>query len=97
MAPGIWQIAAFIVLGGTVVTYFLNNWALRHAESSQVTLYIYLQTVVATSLATAMGKPLPGTRFFLAALLVGAGLFWESNAAARRRRQSLASSSEPVE
>ena len=69
----------------------------RYAESSQVTLYIYLQPVVATLLALAMGKPLPGSRFFIAAVLVGGGLFFESYAAARRRRRSRASPDEPVQ
>lgn len=72
--PGIFGWVAFAILGSTVTTYLLNNWALRHADSSLVALYIYTQPIVATALSTAMGHDLPGGRFFLAAALVFAGL-----------------------
>ncbi|MDA0373071.1 MAG: DMT family transporter [Planctomycetota bacterium] len=74
VAPGVFGWVAFAILGSTVTTYLLNNWALRHADSSLVALYIYTQPIVATALSTAMGHDLPGTRFFLAAALVFAGL-----------------------
>ena len=37
------------IVGATVFTYLLNNWALGHVESSLVVLYIYLQPIVATT------------------------------------------------
>lgn len=43
----------FAILGGTLMTYFLNNWALAYAKSSQVALFIYLQPIVAAILAFA--------------------------------------------
>ncbi|MCC6276762.1 MAG: DMT family transporter [Oligoflexia bacterium] len=41
---------AYIVLGSTVATYFLNNWALSKAESSFVGLYILLQPLITSIL-----------------------------------------------
>lgn len=90
VSSAIWPLAIFSIVGATVVTYALNNWALRHVESSMVTLYIYLQPVIATSLAIATGRAVPGPRFFVAAILVCSGLFWESVAARQRRRRRLA-------
>lgn len=90
LRPGIWPLAAVSIVGGTVLTYLLNNWALQYADGSQVTLYIYVQPIVATGLSIAIGRQVPDTRFFTAAVLIGAGLFVESFAAARRRRQRLA-------
>lgn len=36
----------FAILGGTVLAYILNNWALSRINSSDVSLYVYLQPVV---------------------------------------------------
>lgn len=41
----------FNIVGATILTYFLNSWALAHAQSSQVAIYIYLQPVVASAVA----------------------------------------------
>ncbi len=51
MTPVLWFSAAFAVIGTTLLTYFLNFWALAHARSSSVALYIYLQPVVASAVA----------------------------------------------
>lgn len=74
--------AAYVVLFGTVLTYMLNTWALRHTHSSQVALYINVQPLVAASLNAAMGAPLPGYRFFASLALVAGGL-WLQNGAKR--------------
>ena len=62
----------------TVITYLLNTWALRHTRSSQVALYINVQPIVAAALSTAMGKPMPGWRFFVALVLVSFALFLQT-------------------
>ena len=36
----------FAIIGGTVLAYLLNNWALKRIHSSDVSLYVYLQPVV---------------------------------------------------
>jgi drug/metabolite transporter (DMT)-like permease len=40
-------LAAYSIIGATIITYFLNNWVLKRIESSKVALFIYLQPVVA--------------------------------------------------
>lgn len=39
--------AAYTIIGATLITYFLNNWALKRAPSGNVALFIYLQPIVA--------------------------------------------------
>ena len=39
--------AVFSIIGATLLTYFLNNWALKRAASGNVAIFIYLQPVVA--------------------------------------------------
>jgi len=51
MTPVLWFSTAFAVIGTTLLTYFLNFWALAHARSSSVALYIYLQPIVASAVA----------------------------------------------
>ena len=51
MSSNLWFCAIFAVLGTTLLTYFLNFWALAKSKSSSVALYIYLQPVVAAAVA----------------------------------------------
>lgn len=54
--PGkVWGIAVFIVLCATYGTYLLNAWSLRYATATVVSIYIYLQPVLASLLAIAIG------------------------------------------
>jgi drug/metabolite transporter (DMT)-like permease len=76
-APTLW-FALYGVVFATVLTYLLNTWALRHAHSSQVALYINVQPLVAAALNTAMGAPPPGHRFFTALVLVALGLWLQA-------------------
>ncbi|MBT3234687.1 MAG: DMT family transporter [Bdellovibrionales bacterium] len=41
----------YTVIGATLLTYFLSNWALVHVDSGKVSLFIYLQPVVASMVA----------------------------------------------
>jgi drug/metabolite transporter (DMT)-like permease len=77
--PYVW-LAIYAVLAATVLTYFLNTWALRHTHSSQVALYINVQPLVAASLAAALGEGLPGQRFTVALVLVAFGLWLQTRA-----------------
>jgi drug/metabolite transporter (DMT)-like permease len=79
--PLLW-FALYVVLAATVLTYVLNTWALRHAPSSQVALYINVQPLVAAVLNTAMGAPWPDHRFYVAFAMVGFGLWLQSGARA---------------
>jgi drug/metabolite transporter (DMT)-like permease len=69
----------FAVLGATVLTYFLNIWALRRTHASHVALYIFLQPIVAALLGVLVLAETVGFRLLLAMLLVGGGLFLRDN------------------
>ncbi len=52
----IWYSITFLIVGATFLTYLLNGWALRHANSSLVGAYIYLQPILASIIAIILGK-----------------------------------------
>ncbi len=52
----IWFSISFLIFGATFITYLLNAWALRNANSTLVGAYIYLQPVLATIIAMSLGK-----------------------------------------
>jgi drug/metabolite transporter (DMT)-like permease len=64
----------FAVLGGTLLTYFLNFWALAHAKSSSVALFIYVQPIVASALAWFWFGEVVTLRTVLSILLIFGGL-----------------------
>ena len=47
LSSTVWYAAIYTIIGATLLTYFLNNWALKRAPSGNVALFIYLQPVVA--------------------------------------------------
>ncbi len=52
----IWLVIGYVVIGVTVFAYFLNAWGLQFVNSSVISIYIYLQPILATSVATLMGS-----------------------------------------
>jgi drug/metabolite transporter (DMT)-like permease len=50
VSPRAWLALALVILGPTVAAYLLQAWALRHADSSVVAAYVYVQPVLATFL-----------------------------------------------
>ncbi|PYQ29442.1 MAG: hypothetical protein DMF56_10765 [Acidobacteria bacterium] len=50
ISPRAWIVLAIVVAGPTVVAYLLQAWALRHADSSSVAAYTYVQPVLASFL-----------------------------------------------
>lgn len=71
----IWGAIAFVTIGATFLTYVLNAYALKHASSSLVGSYIYLQPVLATLIAVIAGKDLLSLEKFISMLIVFAGVF----------------------
>lgn len=88
LEPQVWPWALHAILGATVGTYLINVWALRHAESSVVALYIYGQPIVATGLSIALGIEALDPRVYLAALFVFAGVGLRAATQHRRQRMS---------
>ena len=79
----IWWTGVAIVVGPTVGTYMLNNWALSRAESSQVALFIYLQFLIASPISAIFLDDPVGWELVPAAMLVFAGVAF--SVTARRR------------
>lgn len=50
VSTGAWLVLAAVVVGPTVIAYLLQAWALRHADSSVVAAYTYVQPVLASIL-----------------------------------------------
>lgn len=73
----------YSVICGTIITYFLNMWALARTASSSVALYIYLQPIVAAILALVVFNEPVSKRSLVAMLLIFSGMlvetrFWSS-------------------
>lgn len=64
----------FSILAGTLLTYFLNLWALARVKSSEVALYIYFQPFVATLLAWLWFSEVPSLRTLVAAAFIFSGI-----------------------
>jgi drug/metabolite transporter (DMT)-like permease len=75
LTPRLEACMAFAIVGGTLLTYFLNNWALAKAPSSLVALFIYLQPVVTALLAWGwLGTPITA-RMVVSTCLIFTGMF----------------------
>lgn len=81
-----WAAFAYVIVCGSVLTYGLNTWVLRHLSASRVASFVYLQPVVGAFLAwLVLGEPLTW-RVFAAGGLIFAGVALADRAAARSRR-----------
>lgn len=64
----------YAVIGGTILTYFLNIWTLARAKSSSVAIFIYLQPLVAIPIAWYYFDETPTIRTWLSILLIFSGM-----------------------
>ncbi len=74
MTPTLWGAVLFAILGATLATYFLNFWALAHAKSSHVAVFIYLQPVVTSVITWLWYDEVVTLRTVLASGLIFVGL-----------------------
>lgn len=74
----IWLAIGFVTVGSTFLTYVLNAYALKHASSGLVGSYIYLQPVLATLIAIALGKDMLTIEKFISMLVVFGGVYLAS-------------------
>ncbi len=72
--PFVWLLGAYIIIGPTVLAYFINYWALRHASSSLVAFFVYLQPLVAATFAAVFLAEAITVNLVLSFLLVAAGI-----------------------
>jgi drug/metabolite transporter (DMT)-like permease len=87
LPPSFWLLAAYVIVCATVLTYFLNYYALGHTDSSMVALFIYLQPPIATALSAALLGERPDARFYVAAAGIFAGVYLAVRAERRLRLQ----------
>jgi drug/metabolite transporter (DMT)-like permease len=72
--PHVWLALLYIVVVPTVLTYYLNAWALGRVEPSVVAVYIYLQPLIALALAPLVLGERLSPRTFVSAALIFAGV-----------------------
>jgi drug/metabolite transporter (DMT)-like permease len=70
----VWLAVAYIIVVPTVGAYYLNAWALGRVPPSTVAVYIYLQPLIAFSLAPLLLGEKLSWRTFVAAGLIFAGV-----------------------
>jgi drug/metabolite transporter (DMT)-like permease len=70
----VWIAMIYNIVGATVITYYLNSWALARVNSSLVALFIYLQPVIAVFFAWYTFDEVPELRMFLAIGMIFSGV-----------------------
>jgi drug/metabolite transporter (DMT)-like permease len=71
----VWGAVAYVVVGTTFLAYYLNNLAMRWVNPSVVSVYIYLQPLIATGIALWVGKYALTLNQMLATVLIFAGVY----------------------
>jgi drug/metabolite transporter (DMT)-like permease len=70
----VWKMG-FVVLGTTFATYLLNIYALKHLSASTISVFIYLQPLIAISYAIYSGADQLNTIKIIAGFLVFFGVY----------------------
>lgn len=86
LSPTAWGAAAGVVAFCTVGAYALNSWALARTSASTTALFVYVQPVVAATLAALVLGERPKRSTFVAAGLIFAGVLlasWPARAKSR--------------
>lgn len=65
----------FIILGVTVLVYFLSNWAMRTVNPTLVGAYVYTQPVFATFIAVVFFGEMLSLQHISAAIMVFSGVY----------------------
>ncbi len=71
----IWWNIAYVILGTTVIVYFINIWAMKKVNPSTVGAYIYVQPVFATLIAAMFFEEIMTIKHLIAAMLVFGGVW----------------------
>ena len=73
--PQVWMAIAYVLICTTFLAYLLNAVALKHVTPSVVSIYIYLQPLLATGIALLLGKDVLTTTKVAAGVLIFSGVF----------------------
>ena len=83
-----WEIA-FVVVCTTFIAYLLNSSALKQLSPSTVSIYIYLQPILATLFAVFLGSDSLDSQKIIAAILIFFGVYLVSVRSLKSRKQKL--------
>ena len=84
----IWEVV-FVVVCTTVIAYFLNSYALKSLNPSTVSIYIYLQPVLATLFAIFRGSDFLDEIKIISALIIFFGVYLVSVLPLKEKRQKV--------
>ena len=74
LTPALFGAMVYVIIGATVVTYFLNLWAVKRVVATRVAIFIFLQPLIAATLGVAFRGEEVTLRFGIAAGLILAAL-----------------------
>ena len=80
-----WWSVIFVVIGTTFFAYLLNTLALRELSAGVVSVYIYLQPLIAAAFAMLLGKDVPNMLHLLAALLIFVGVWLTTKSVVKKQ------------
>ena len=72
---GAWGALVYVVIGTTFLNFLLNGWALRHVEASVVSVYVYLQPLLATLIAVLLFAAPLDWHVLIFGVLIMSGVF----------------------
>jgi len=70
-----WMATIFVVIGTTFLAYLFNTLALRELSPGTVSVYIYMQPLLAAGFAMLLGKDSPNIIHLIAAILIFLGVY----------------------
>ena len=73
--PKVWYATLYVLIGATVLTYTLNATALRTVNPSVVSIYIYLQPLIAAIISLFLGTEMLTAEKIIAGILIFVGVF----------------------
>ncbi len=76
--PGIWLAVAYVLFFTTCVTYLFNAYALKIVNPSVVSIYVYLQPLLATAVALIFAKDELTWEKLVAGILIFIGVYFVS-------------------
>jgi len=80
----IWWSVVFVVIGTTFFAYLLNTLALRELSAGVVSVYSYLQPLLAAGFAMLLGKDAPNILHLFAAVLIFLGVYLTTRGVEKR-------------
>jgi drug/metabolite transporter (DMT)-like permease len=88
-AANTWWSVLFVVIGTTFFAYLLNTLALRELSAGVVSVYIYLQPLMAAGFAMLLGKDIPNILHLIAAVLIFMGVWLTTKSVVKKPVKSI--------